>query len=43
MSVDDNQCFGPCTMTGFKTLPSLSTAAFVAAISPNPATDRTQR
>jgi hypothetical protein len=43
MSVDDNQCFAPCAMTGFKIGPVLSPAAFVAAISPNPATDRIQR
>jgi hypothetical protein len=43
MSVDDNQCFGPCVMSGFEILPALSPVALLVAISPNPTTDRIQR
>ncbi len=45
MTVDDNQCFGPRIVAGFKTQPVFSPATlfFAVAINRNPATERIQQ
>jgi hypothetical protein len=45
MSVDDNQCFGPCAKAGVKNPSAFlpATLVFAVAINRNPATDRIQQ